>query len=154
MMRLSIGHTAFNPMGFRASRQIPRKANHFFGHGFTLLEVMVALAVFALGASMLILSDGNSIRHTRYQQEKILASQIADHYLNGLHAEGRWMGPAVRPQIESYAGYQWYVRETSVATDSPDFRQVQVEVFIGESKPEQDAVPLARLSTWLRRPLP
>lgn len=121
-------------------------------NGFTLLEVMVALAVFALAASMLILSDGNSIRQTRYQQEKVLASQIADHYLNVLHAEGRWSGPAVRPQIESYAGYQWYVRETSALAGSPDLRKVQVEVFIGESEPEKGAAPLARLTTWLRRP--
>ena len=120
--------------------------------GFTLLEVMVALAVFALAASMLILSDGNSIRQTRYQQEKILAAQIADHYLNTLHSEGRWSGHAVRPQIESYAGYQWYVREVSTAAGSPDFRKVQVEVFSGESVPTKNAVPLARLTTWQRRP--
>ncbi len=120
--------------------------------GFTLLEVMVALAVFALAASMLILSDGNSIRQTRYQQEKILATQIADHYLNTLHSEGRWSGHAARPQIESYAGYQWYVREALSAAGSPDFRKVQVEVFSGESEPVKDAVPQARLTTWLRRP--
>ncbi len=137
--------------GFKVNRLFPNKSLHFC-NGFTLLEVMVALAVFALAASMLILSDGNSIRQTRYQQEKILASQIADHYLNVLHAEGRWSGPAVRPQIESYAGYQWYVRETSSITGSPDFRRVQVEVFIGESEPEKGSAPLARLSTWLRRP--
>lgn len=129
----------------------PPSGNVCFCRGFTLLEVMVALTVFALAASMLILSDGNSIRQTRYQQEKILASQIADHYLNVLHAERRWSGSAVRPQIESYAGYQWYVRETSASTGA-DFRKVQVEVFIGESEPERGAAPLARLSTWLRRP--
>lgn len=138
--------------GFRPNRLFLRNRNRHRCDGFTLLEVMVALAVFALAASMLILSDGNSIRQTRYQKEKILASQIADHYLNTLHAEDRWSGPAVRPQIESYAGYQWYVRETSVSTESPDFRKVQVDVFIGESEPEKGAAPLARLSTWLRRP--
>lgn len=137
--------------GFKVNRFFPNR-NLSFCNGFTLLEVMVALAVFALAASMLILSDGNSIRQTRYQQEKILASQIADHYLNVLHAEERWSGPAVWPQIESYAGYQWYVRETSSITGSPDFRRVQVEVFIGESEPEKGSAPLARLSTWLRRP--
>lgn len=125
---------------------------HKSANGFTLLEIMVALAVFALAASMLILSDGNSIRQTRYQQEKILAAQIADHYLNTLHSEGRWSGHAVRPKVESYAGYQWYVREISAPAGSPDFRKVQVEVFLGESEPAKSAVPLARLTTWLRRP--
>ncbi|WP_101746881.1 type II secretion system minor pseudopilin GspI [Endozoicomonas acroporae] len=141
-------------MSYRLNRRFLANRNQNRCQGFTLLEVMVALAVFALAASMLILSDGNSIRQTRYQKEKILASQIADHYLNTLYAEGRWSGSAVRPQIESYAGFQWYVRETSASTGSPDFRQVQVEVFIGESEPEKGAIPLARLSTWLRRPRP
>ncbi len=121
-------------------------------NGFTLLEVMVALAVFALAASMLILTDGNSIRQTRYQQEKILATQIADHYLNTLHSEGRWSGRAAGAQVEVYAGHQWYVREISAATDTPDFRKVQVEVFAGGSQPAKNALPLARLTTWLRRP--
>ncbi|WP_067521684.1 type II secretion system minor pseudopilin GspI [Endozoicomonas ascidiicola] len=120
--------------------------------GFTLLEVMVALAVFALAASLLILTDGNSIRQTRYQQEKILASQVADHYLTVLQAEGRWSGPAVSPRVEEYAGYSWYVKESSENTDSPDLRKVQVEVHAGASAPEKGAAPLVRLSTWLRKP--
>ncbi|MGB0360362.1 MAG: type II secretion system minor pseudopilin GspI [Endozoicomonas sp.] len=120
--------------------------------GFTLLEVMIALAVFALAASLLILSDGNSIRQARYQQEKILASQIADHYLNVLQSEGRWSGPAVNPRVEEYAGYSWYVKETFENTISTDFRRVVVEVYPGESVPEKGATPLARLTTWLRKP--
>ncbi|WP_419836087.1 type II secretion system minor pseudopilin GspI [Endozoicomonas atrinae] len=145
-------HFSMSHWGLKLNRLFLRNRNLNCCSGFTLLEVMVALSVFALAASMLILSDGNSIRQTRYQKEKILASQIADHYLNVLHAEGRWSGPAVKPQIESYAGYQWYVRETSASTGLPDFRKIQVEVFIGESEPEKGAAPLARLSTWLRRP--
>ncbi len=145
-------HFSMSHWGLKLNRLFLRNRSLNCCSGFTLLEVMVALSVFALAASMLILSDGNSIRQTRYQKEKILASQIADHYLNVLHAEGRWSGPAVKPQIESYAGYQWYVRETSASTGLPDFRKIQVEVFIGESEPEKGAAPLARLSTWLRRP--
>ncbi len=120
--------------------------------GFTLLEVMIALAVFALAATVIILSDGNSIRQMRYQKEKVLASQIADHYLSSLYAEQRWSGSAVRPQIQSYAGSQWYVRETSATEDVDDLRKVQVEVFLGEVEPQKGSVPLVRMVTWLRRP--
>ena len=120
--------------------------------GFTLLEVMIALAVFALAASILMLSNGNSIRQTRYQSEKVMASQIADHYLTTLHAEQRWSGPAARPQIQSYAGLQWYVREISVAEDTADLRKVQIEVFPGEVEPPKGTAPLATMATWIRRP--
>ena len=120
--------------------------------GFTLLEVMVALAVFALAASLLILSDGNSVRQTRYQQEKVLAAQVADHYLNVLHAEERWSGPAVKPRIEDYGGYSWYVKETSEMANAQGLRKIQVDVYAGESPPEKSIAPLASLTTWRRRP--
>lgn len=118
--------------------------------GFTLIEVMVALAIFAMAASMLLLSDGNSIRQTRYMQEKILASQIADHYLNVLHAEQRWEGDATRPQVQEYAGYQWYVREKSQEV-AREFRNVEVEVYMGADEPEKGASPLSRLTTQIRK---
>lgn len=55
--------------------------------GFTLIEVMVAVVIFALAASMLMLADGNSIRQTRYMQEKVLAAQLADQSLSRIQAE-------------------------------------------------------------------
>ena len=89
--------------------------------GFTLIEVMVALAIFALAAGMLLLTDGNSIRQTRYLQEKVLSSQIADHSLNVIQAEQRWNEPGIKARIETYAGQEWYVRETVRETYSSQF---------------------------------
>ena len=119
--------------------------------GFTLIEVMVALTIFALAASMLMLSDGTSIRQTRYMQEKVLASQIADHYLNVLQAENRWSSGGKQSRVQDYAGLNWYVREQITATGMVDFSQVQVEVFIGSEEPEKNAAPLSRLVSYIRR---
>ena len=119
--------------------------------GFTLIEVMVALTIFALAASMLMLSDGNSIRQTRYMQEKVLASQIADHYLNVLQAESRWSSGGKQSRIQEYAGLEWYVREQIIETSLSDFKKVEVEVFVGAEEPEKDAAPLSRLVSHIRR---
>ena len=119
--------------------------------GFTLIEVMVALAIFAVAASMLMLSDGNSIRQTRYMKEKVLASQIADHYLNVLQAEQRWSNGGRQSRVQDYAGFEWTVRDVITDIGIVDLRKVEVEVFIGKDNPPEDAVPLSRLVTYIRR---
>ncbi|MET4695030.1 general secretion pathway protein I [Endozoicomonas sp. NE40] len=120
--------------------------------GFTLIEVMVALAVFAVAAAMLMLSDGNSIRQTRYMQEKVLAAQVADHYMSRLQAEKEWPDKGVKGKNDTYAGYDWYIRQVTRTTSFPDFRKVVVEVFIGRAKPEDDETGLYSLTSYFRKP--
>ena len=125
--------------------------SHASCRGFTLIEVMVALAVFALAASMLMLSDGNSIRQTRYMQEKVLAAQIADHHLSVLLAERRWKDSGTNTRIQEYAGLNWRVTEVVRDTSLKKFKEVEVKVFVGEDEPDEDAVPLSRMTSYIRR---
>ncbi|WP_263078634.1 type II secretion system minor pseudopilin GspI [Endozoicomonas sp. Mp262] len=120
--------------------------------GFTLIEVMVALAIFAVAASMLMLSGGNSIRQTSYMQEKILSAQVADQYLNKLYVDQRWPEKGTRGRVQVYAGYDWYVREVVRETKVQDFRQIVTEVFPGAMRPDKNKMPLASLTSYLRRP--
>ncbi|WP_252176324.1 type II secretion system minor pseudopilin GspI [Endozoicomonas sp. 4G] len=120
--------------------------------GFTLIEVMVAVVIFALAASMLMLADGNSIRQTRYMQEKVLAAQLADQYLSRIQAEKSWPDKGVRGKVENYAGYDWYVRQTVRDTSQRDFRKIVVDVFVGHQKPEDDDIPMSSLESHLRKP--
>lgn len=122
--------------------------------GFTLIEVMVALVIFTLAASMLALMDGTSVRTARTLNEKFLASQIADHYLHTLRLEKQWSGKASTPQVETYAGLEWTVRELSKASDNPNFRWVTVQVFTGSNRPAADDVPVFELTSGFRRPTP
>ena len=120
--------------------------------GFTLIEVMVALAVFAVAAAMLMLSDGNSIRQTRYMQEKVLSSQVADRYLSRMQAEKNWPEKGVRGRVEIYAGYDWYVQQIVRDTSVPDFRHVVVEAYVGNRAPEDGDLPVFSLTSYLRKP--
>ncbi len=120
--------------------------------GFTLIEVMVAVVIFALAASMLMLADGNSIRQTRYMQEKVLAAQLADQYLSRIQAEKNWPDKGVRGKVENYVGYDWYVRQTVRDTTKRDFRKIVVDVFVGVQKPDGDDIPIFSLESYLRKP--
>ncbi|WP_062266728.1 type II secretion system minor pseudopilin GspI [Endozoicomonas arenosclerae] len=120
--------------------------------GFTLIEVMVALVVFAVAASMLMLADGNSIRQTRYMQEKVLAAQVADQYLSRMQAEKNWPDKGIKGKVENYAGYYWYVRQTVRDTSERDFRKIVVDVFVGNQKPGDDDISMFSLDSYLRKP--
>lgn len=112
----------------------------------------MALAIFAVASSMLMLSGGNSIRQTRYMQEKVLSSQLADQYLNRIYAEQRWPDAGKRGRTQVYAGYDWYIREVVRDTKIADFRQVTAEVFSGAEAPGKDETPLASLAGYIRKP--
>ncbi len=112
----------------------------------------MALVIFALAASMLMLADGNSIRQTRYMQEKVLAAQLADQYLSRLQAEKNWPDKGVTGKVEIYAGYDWYVRQTVRDTSKKNFRKIVVDVFVGNQKPSDDGIPMFSLESYLRKP--
>ncbi len=119
--------------------------------GFTLIEVMVALAIFAAAASMLMLSDGNSIRHTRYMQEKVFAAQIADQVLNTLYAEQRWSEKGTRGYVKGYAGYDWFIKETVRGAKADGLREIVVDVYPSNVRPRDDDASLYSLTGYLRR---
>lgn len=97
--------------------------------GFTLLEVVVAVAVFAIAASMLLVAGGGAIKKTAYLEEKTLANLIAENYLVELKLENEW--PAVGEKTEEVvlAGRKWEVKHNvSQAGDEKRMRKVVVSV--------------------------
>lgn len=105
--------------------------------GFTLLEVMIALLVFAVAASSLLLSDGNAVRRTSQIQDRIVANWLADQMLNRFYqdADNLQVGSFGGPQEMS--GRDWYVQSDIIETDKPGFYRVEVAVFAGNQSPGQ-----------------
>ena len=105
--------------------------------GFTLLEVMIALLVFAVAASSLLLSDGNAVRRTSQIQDRIIANWLADQMLNHFYqdADNLQVGSFGGPQEMS--GRDWYVQSDIIETDKPGFYRVEVAVFAGNQLPGQ-----------------
>ncbi|MDP0563044.1 MAG: type II secretion system minor pseudopilin GspI [Candidatus Endonucleobacter sp. (ex Gigantidas childressi)] len=122
-------------------------------HGFTLVEVMVALAIFAAAAAMLIISDGNSISQTHHMKNKILSVQVADQHLNKIYTNQRQLKNGTKGHVQKYAGYDWYVREVVRDTRKKDFQQIVVDIFLGSSVelPSKNDVPILTLTSYLRR---
>ena len=97
-------------------------------HGFTLLEVLVALvlATFALAALWQALSQG--IAMTEGLSDRVLASWIAHNRIVLRQASGQWPETRTYEGSEAMAGRKWYWEEQVKATSEPQLRRLTVKV--------------------------
>jgi len=100
--------------------------------GFTLLEVLVALAIFALVAASVLTASARSVRTAAQLEERTLAMWVADNQLVELQlaetppADGRDQG-----QVE-FAGRRWLWQSEIQATSEPAMRRVTLWVAADE----------------------
>lgn len=96
--------------------------------GFTLLEVLVALAIFALVAASVLTASARSLQTAASLELKTLAMWIADNRLSELQlaetpaADGRDQGEL------SFAGRRWQWQSEIQATSEPSMRRVTLWV--------------------------
>lgn len=104
--------------------------------GFTLIEMLVALAVFALAALTLLNLAGENTRSAAHVERRMLAGIVADNIavqafaLPNPPASGQTGGAAV------LAGRTWRWSQEVATTDDPAVIRIDVRVFDG---PQQAA---------------
>ena len=113
--------------------------------GFTLLEVLVALAVFATSAAALIYSLGESTRAQAYIEHKTLAHWIALNQLSLTRLQAKWPGLGVTSGSEEMTGTEWHWTRTVIKTSDEKLRRVDMEVRLDAD----DETPLVRLSAFV-----
>ena len=113
--------------------------------GFTLLEVMVSLAVFAVAAASLSMAGGSSINKMRYLQNKSLAVLVAENHIAALRMDQVWPQAGQNDYPVAMAGRRWTVMQLVNETSSQGMRRIDIEVF-GEDEGNAVAMITAFLS--------
>lgn len=94
-------------LGVRAVRASGRASRR----GFTLVEVMVALAVLALGVTGILSMQNAAILSNRRAQEMTLATQIARMWLERIRADAnQWNRPSSRSRVSDLQDTQYLCR--------------------------------------------
>ncbi|HEY5718927.1 MAG TPA: type II secretion system minor pseudopilin GspI [Gammaproteobacteria bacterium] len=116
--------------------------------GFTLIEILVALAVLALGLGALLGASASQSRNTGYLVERTLAQWVAANVVAGYRVESGWPDLGESRGKAEMGGSDWHWRAATSATDDPDLRRLEVAV-----RPrEDDPAPVTTLVAYLGRP--
>ena len=108
--------------------------------GFTLLEVLVALAIasFALVALWKVLGQGIFI--TGELPDRVLAGWVAHNHIVMRQATGHWPDTGIYEGHEEMAGITWYWKEEVETTSEPQLRRITIKV--GEDVESRSLVTL------------
>lgn len=113
--------------------------------GMTLIEVLVALTIFATASMSVIRAITQHTRTLDYLQEKTLAAVVADNQMALAQLQGQV--ESARSGKVDMAGQTWYWTLTPVATVSGYIRSFDISV--GKEKGVKD--PLVTVRSYAAR---
>ncbi|WP_160105272.1 type II secretion system minor pseudopilin GspI [Pseudomonas izuensis] len=114
--------------------------------GFTLLEIMVALAIFATLATAVLSAGQYVVKQAGAAEQRLIAAWVADNQLNELRLQpGRVIGQSQR--VVQMDRRDWVVRHHIRAASDERLYKVDVEVSLAGR--EQT---VHRASGWIAQP--
>jgi|TARA_B110000014_G_scaffold68091_1_gene46533 general secretion pathway protein I len=96
--------------------------------GFTLLEVMLAMAVFAIAGVALMSAANSNYRHISHIEETMLANWVASNQLVEVNLDKSWPPKNNQKGDVELAGRKWYWQQKVIKTTDKDMRAVTIEV--------------------------
>ena len=96
--------------------------------GFTLLEVLVALAFLAIVIGALLDGMGQYGRNAIHLKESTLAGWVARNQVVEYQLQVPWPNPMDKKGSEKMAGYDWPWRIKVSNTEDPAVRRIDVQV--------------------------
>lgn len=97
--------------------------------GFTLLEVLVALAILAIAMAAVSRTASSSIQHVDALRTRVIAGWVAQNRLALHQARNDWPAPGVQTGEEKQAGQNYPWKEEIIATPNPTMRRIVVDVY-------------------------
>lgn len=116
--------------------------------GMTLLEVMVALLIFALTGSAILKAAGDHLSNVGQVEAVTFANYVASNRLNQLQIDNTWPPKNNLKGEMSMAERTWYWQQNVVKTNDDDLRAVTVKVGL-----EQDySDSVTSVTTFVAKP--
>jgi general secretion pathway protein I len=118
--------------------------------GFTLLEVLIALAVLALAMGAVIKATSDYTSNQSYLRDRTLAMWVARNVLVEYQVKGEWLSVGERKGTRDMGNQEWRWLARISQTEEAELRRLDVEVYPVDS--DDDENPVSVLSGFLRQP--
>lgn len=116
--------------------------------GFTLVEVLVALAIISIALMAALRVAGGGTNSVGELRARLFAGWVAENLLAEQRARGEWPPPGIKRGTQRQGGIEFGWREEIMATPNVTFRRIDIRVF---AAPEE-AHALAHLVGFVVNP--
>ena len=120
--------------------------------GFTLLEVLVALAVFAVAAIALMRESESQLQLSARLEDKTFAHWVALNMVSEMQANQDWPDLGEQTGKVSMAGRDWKIIVKTLATPMNRVRRVEVTVGVAPQDFTQNMEAITVLSGFIEQP--
>jgi len=117
--------------------------------GFTLVEILVALAVLAIAVAAVVTAVSGNVGNAAYLRDRTLAHWVAMNKVAEMQLAGDWPSPGKKKGETLMAAQEWSWELAVSTTDDADVRRLDVYVYA--DKESKDA--LATMVAYVGRPM-
>ena len=104
-----------------------------------MLEILVALAIVAIGISAVMQSVGATAKSLHVAENRILATWVASNRIAEIRLARLWPSVGTIDRSEVLAARTWHYREIVQSTADPDVARVDVIVYDGPERQHEEA---------------
>lgn len=120
------------------------KSNSF---GFTLIEVMLAMAVFSIAGIALLGASSNNARNMGHLESKMFANWVASNQLVAASLVDTWPPKNNAKGEVELAGRAWFWQQKVLKTTNDDMRAIVMEVRLKQD----DELAITSLTTYVSK---
>lgn len=113
--------------------------------GFTLVEVLVALAIISIALMSALRAAGQGTQHVAELRSRLLAGWVAENRLAEHRALGVWLPIGLRRGSAREGGVDFAWSEEVITTPNAAFRRVDIRVYAADDESRS----LARLAGFI-----
>ena len=103
--------------------------------GFTLVEVLVALMIVAIGMGALLSAMGSAANNINYLREKTFAQWVALNRVTETRLQGRVPSKGKQTGETEFAGHKWQWEQEVTSLDVPGVVRMDVKVRMADATP-------------------
>lgn len=131
---------------------VPRRTTKSLrSRGFTLIEVLVAMAIFGIVALTLLTQTREQTRQAASLEDRLIAHWVATNTLTDLQSVGQLPDLGSSETNTVMAGRDWLVSMRAGKTPSPDVRSMEVKVSSYDPISGESGSPLVDVVGFIGR---